>query len=74
MGSWVTEKKIFLFNFLFYLNGMLDGELKYFLKDLNSESQVFSSSHYQLLCNESKAAIKARAKPIRPTEDKTFEV
>lgn len=38
MGSWV---KIFL-QFLFYLNGMLDRELKIFLEDPNSESQVFT--------------------------------
>lgn len=46
-GSWV---KISLPFHLFYLNGMLDRELKYFLKDLNSESQVFTL-HYHLLSN-----------------------
>lgn len=59
---------------LFYLNGILDGELKYFLEDLNFESQVFSSSQYHLLSNETKRAIKARAKPMRLTENGTFEV
>lgn len=47
MGSWV---KISLPFHLFYLNGMPDRELKYFLKDLNSESQVFTL-HYHLLSN-----------------------